>query len=151
MVETNASGKDGGMKVAGETEERKDKEKEEKERTSKQTQKNKKVTRKGSGGKGAEISQKRSVEEKKRKGRQRRKKRKVTEKGKEDGVWGEWEDGFPHFDDQAKFRRSQCGFGKCSEQRKMEVPQSESKTVEGRSVQMNDIMVFRQEKRVKQK
>ena len=39
---------------------------------------------------------------------------------------------FPHFDNQAKFRSSQCGFG--------------SKTVEGRLVQMNEKMIFRQEK-----
>ena len=43
------------------------------------------ITRKGSGGKGAESLPKRSLDEKKEKGRERRKKRHMKEKEKEDG------------------------------------------------------------------
>ena len=49
---------------------------------------------------------------KKRKGKGRRKKRKLREKGNENGVWGEFEDGPPFFDDGGKFRRSKCGVSK---------------------------------------
>ena len=82
-------------------------------------------TRKGSGGRGAEISPKRSSEGKKKKGKARRKKRKEREKGKEDGTWEELQDC-----DEEGFGRSNCGFGKCSEQNKLEVSQGETKTME---------------------
>ena len=39
----------------------------------------------------------RSSEGKKKKGKERRKKRKVKGKGKEDGICGEWEEGFSSF------------------------------------------------------
>ena len=54
----------------------------------------KEITRKGSGGKGAESLPKRSLDDKKEKARERGKKRHVREEEKEDGVLGEWEDGF---------------------------------------------------------
>ena len=57
-------------------------------------------------------------EEEERQGK--RKERQVREKRKEDGIWRDWEDGFPHCDDRAKFRKSKCGFEQLSEQRKSE-------------------------------
>ena len=67
--------------------------------------------------------------------------------GKEDGVWREWEDGASSF---LMIRQSFGGVHAASEnaqnrEKKMEVSQCESKTMEGSSVQMNDKRNVQQE------
>ena len=58
------------------------------------------------------------ISSKKKKGKERKKKRQVRERGNEVRVRRDWEDGFPHFDDGAKFSRILCGVGNCPEQRR---------------------------------
>ena len=85
-METYASGKDGEMKVQGRKTCGGEEEKEEKEKKIERGAGRKDITRKGSGGKGAESLPKRSLYEKEEKGRERGKKRHVREEEKEDLV-----------------------------------------------------------------